>query len=357
MIEIIQDKVVLSRIGAEWNALASRSEFPLLRHEWFLSCAEAFSEEKKLRIVLVRSQGNIVAIAPLAIIRKKGIEYLELLGSSFLDEPCDLLYDNYQSLKLLLNAILKLKRPFYFHKIPYNSLVVKALSNLSIFKGLLIKRVASSTAYVPINSSWSEHYNSLSSKRRYDLRRARRRAEEFGNVSYRILCPQLDELEMYLKVAFEIEAAGWKGRRGSALLINERLKKFFQVYSALACKKGILRLCFLFINEKAVAMLIGVEYLNRFWVLKIGFNEKWSRCSPGIQLINETIRYAFNNNLKSYEFLGSDEPWLHMWAKTNLRQHSSIGFYTTNIHGIAALSNDIIKFSSKKIINKFQTKV
>ena len=96
-------------------------------------------------------------------------------------------------------------------------------------------------------------------------------------------------------------------------------------------------------------MLIGLEYHNRFWVLKMGYDQKYSRCSPGILLINETIRYAFEHGLNSYEFLGSNEPWLRMWAKHNLRNYVSLGLYSPNIHGLAALIGDLKRFSFRKL--------
>jgi len=356
VIEIIRDKIALIRIGAEWNALAKLFGSPLLCHEWFIACAEVFYDKEDLRIVLVLSQGRIVAIAPLAIVRKKGIEYLELLGSSFLDEPCGLLYDSHDSLEVLFRAILDLERPFYLHKIPSDVSVLRLLSNLIKRKAIFIERSAANTAYVDINSSWESFYNSLSSKRRYDLRRAQRRAEQFGKVSIRIFSPKLETLDNDLNIASKIEAAGWKSGRGSALLVNARLNKFFRVYCATTCKKQILRLGFLSINDIAVAMLIGLEYSSRFWVLKIGYDEKWSRCSPGIQLIHETIRYAFDKSLKSYEFLGSDEPWLRMWAKDSLRHYSSLGVYPASLHGLCGISTDIVCFIYRKLCDKVRSK-
>ncbi len=97
-------------------------------------------------------------------------------------------------------------------------------------------------------------------------------------------------------------------------------------------------------------MLFGVVFQGRFWVLKIGYDEEYSRCSPGILLIHETIRYAFTNGLKSYEFLGSDENWLHMWTKDNIRRHISIGYYPFNFIGLKRLSIDLLGFAAKRLV-------
>ena len=129
-----------------------------------------------------------------------------------------------------------------------------------------------------------------------------------------------------------------------------KLNTFYKQYSYLAAQSKILRLCFLFIDDTPVAMLFGVVFQGRFWVLKIGYDEEYSRCSPGILLIHETIRYAFTNGLKSYEFLGSDENWLHMWTKDNIRRHISIGYYPFNFIGLKRLSIDLLGFAAKRLV-------
>lgn len=349
MIELIRDRETLANISNEWSELADSFGTPLLSHEWFISCAESFYNENALCIVVARSNSKMVAIAPLVIIRSRGFEHLELLGSSFLGEPSGLLYYDDNSLKELIKSVLKLRRPLFLHRIPNDATLFQLINTRLSKNGVFIKRNTSGSAYVPIDTSWDEFFRSLSSKRRYDLRRASRRADEFRKVAYKIICPTPAELDANLSIAFKIEAAGWKGRKGSALLNNDKLNTFFKKYSLFAAKKKILRLCFLFIDETPVAMLIGLEYQNRFWVLKIGYDEKYSNCSPGILLIHETIRYAFDKEMKSYEFLGSDEPWLRMWAKHNLRNYVSLGLYSPNIHGLAALTYDFKRFGVRKL--------
>ena len=95
-------------------------------------------------------------------------------------------------------------------------------------------------------------------------------------------------------------------------------------------------------------MQIGLEHANRFWVLKIGYDEKWAKCSPGIQLTMETIRYAFDRGLEAYEFLGSDEPWLHAWARQS-HSYTSIGFYPLGFCGLYGLGVDVYNHVVRKI--------
>jgi len=123
------------------------------------------------------------------------------------------------------------------------------------------------------------------------------------------------ELDPLLEEAFQVEASGWKGHKGTALASDLLRQSFYRRYAAAACEKGILRLSLLRIGGRAAAMQFAVEWGKRFWLLKIGYDEEFSRCSPGTLLMLETLRYAAGRGLQSYEFLGVVEPWLAAWTK------------------------------------------
>jgi CelD/BcsL family acetyltransferase involved in cellulose biosynthesis len=349
VIEIIRDRISLDNLKGEWNNLSKKFDSPILSHEWIATCAKVFYKEKDLHIIVIRSNGKINGIAPMAVCKKKGIEHLEFLGSSSLYEPCNLIYENNESLTDLLKNLTQLRIPIFFNRIPHNLHALSILSDFLRSKGIFIRRKSSGCAFLPITTSWKDYKNIFSSKRRYDFRRKRRMAEKIGRVEFKIFCPSMDKLSTNLTTAFKVESAGWKGRKGSALLTNKRLREFFEIYASLTCAEEILRLCFLYIDDFAVAMVIGLEYQKKFWLLKNGFDEKWKRCSPGIQLIHETVKYAFDRGLESYEFLGSDEPYVHIWAKNNFRKYASIGFYPRSLSGIIGFGLDAGNFIYRKL--------
>jgi CelD/BcsL family acetyltransferase involved in cellulose biosynthesis len=349
--EIIRTKKDLKSIESGWNELADTDKSPLMNYEWFVSCIEAFYREEDLRIIVIYSQDNITAIAPLISVKINFMKRLEFIGMSYLFEPCSFLYESEDALRLLLKEIIKLKCPLYLQRLPENSTVSRLLKELTRYRGVFIERQTSGSAYVSLNSEWEKYLNSFSPKRRYELRLKRRRAEKLGNVQIRIFCPKPEELDSYLDMAFKIESEGWKGREESALLYNSRLQLFIRQYAALACEQNILRLCFFCINEKAVAMIIGLESKDRFWIIKIGYEEKWKKCSPGMQLTLETIRYAFLNRLESYEFLGSDDSWKKDWTDSR-HPNMSLGYFPFSITGVSQLIIDIGQYIVRKVLKK-----
>ena len=80
----------------------------------------------------------------------------------------------------------------------------------------------------------------------------------------------------------------------------------------------------------------------------VHYDERFARCSPGIQLTHATIRYAFDRGLRSYEFLGSDEPWLQVWRPAT-RDHTSAILYPVNARGLLALGGDASRFAWSRL--------
>lgn len=113
---------------------------------------------------------------------------------------------------------------------------------------------------------------------------------------------------------------------------------------------GALRLSLMRIDGRTVAGQIGVEYAGRFWVLKVGYDERFAHCSPGILLMHHTIQYAFERGMKSFEFLGRDEQWIRMWSE-NVHHYSSYWHYPINTAGIVWF----VKDSSRILLTKIST--
>src|SRR5687768_16095865 len=94
----------------DWNVLADGSGQALLRHEWFASWV-ATNDASALRVVVLRSGGEVVAIAPLMAARVNGVERLEFIGGSSLYEPSNLLYAHADALRELAAYLVSLGQP------------------------------------------------------------------------------------------------------------------------------------------------------------------------------------------------------------------------------------------------------
>lgn len=356
MIEVIRNLHDLGELVDEWNLLPGAQQNPLFRHEWFLSSAEAFYDEKNLRVITIRENGRLCAVAPLVLVKRHGIHRLELLGASFLHEPSDLLYDSEDSLMELSGIISRLSNATILQRVAGSSTLTDQITKQSHGRGKLLKLSATSAPYIELKPTWEHYVSTLSSRRRYDFRRARTKLENAGKVSVEFISPSEAELEGYMQDAIRIESSGWKGRAGSALMFNSPLQRFMRAYTQRAAQLGILQLCYLKSNNEAIAMQIGIQYAERYWVLKIGYDERWAYCSPGMQLTMEAVKYAFDKGLKTYEFLGADESWLRMWTQFS-HPCSTLLYYPYSIRGVSTLATDALNSLGKRSVRLFSRSV
>ena len=211
------------------------------------------------------------------------------------------------------------------------------------------------TAWVPLDADWKTIEANMSNKNRKYIRWARNAAEREGPVKFDVVSPTEADVDNHLQEAFRVEAAGWKGRAGAAILSDPQRKRFWTLFGRTAAKLGILRFFFLRIGNETAAIRMAAEYGGRLWDLKIGYDERWAKFSPGILLTNETLRYAKEQRLDGLEFLGQAERWQRRWP-IKLRYHTTVRFYPFSISGSLAFVYDTLDFMIRRSrSNRFRT--
>jgi CelD/BcsL family acetyltransferase involved in cellulose biosynthesis len=341
----------LDDIAPFWRALEGATTSPIQQCLWSESCHATLPLDGKLHLVGVKTGSRTGAIAPL--VRAKGIlGRLEHLGVSVLREPTDLLFSDPVALKNLADALVKLGAPLFLDRIPADSPTIVAIQEAYRGRGLVLLRPAQPHPRILLHEGWRQPESQLNSGRRSDLRRAVRTAEKIGPLSYQVLSPSPAQLAPILEEALEVEAANWKGSEGSAIARDKLRGPFYRHYAAAASAAGILRVCFLRVGGKAVAMQLAIERGRGFWLLKIGYREEFARCSPGMLLMAETIRYAASKGLASYEFLGNADRWTRVWTSDEMPT-VTIRAYPFRMAGVAALTVDTFQ----AVLRRFQAAV
>lgn len=329
-----------------WDLLAERSGSPIDSFRWARACAAMISDDELSLHVVAVGGVQPTAVAPLVKRNGRAVR-LELLGVDEHFEPMDFLYESREALGSLADALLGLGLPLFLKRVVVDSAVVSELRRSCRGRAMIVCRPVSGAPWIPLESGWIRPEQHLAPGRASDIRRAHKHAARLGQLRFDVLSPCMTEIDGLLEEAFQVEAASWKGRAGSAMIQDHVRGRFYRNFAAAACERGILRICFLRIGGWPVAMQIAAECGRRFWLLKIGYNEQFSRCSPGMLLMLETLRYAATRGLSSYEFLGTDEPWTRVWTQ-NVRPCVSVRIYPATRHGLTALIVDVGRIAWRK---------
>ncbi|SFI10275.1 GNAT family N-acetyltransferase [Planctomicrobium piriforme] len=351
----INDEAQLPSFEGSWRKLCDRAAGPIEQFDWVQACARMERRRgHQLDVSIVRYGDRVQAAAPLAVKRLRGLPWRMLLGADVLHEAMDLPHGSWTALNQLASHLAKSPLPLVISRVPIESSTLVALRKAFNGRGLMVERPEAACPFLPLDAGWVEPSKQLNSRRRADLRRALRRAEELGPVTFEILTPQLQEVLPLLAQAYEVEARSWKGEAKTALACDSVLREFFEDYALAAAAQGQLRICFMRIAQKAVAMQIAVVQSRKFWLLKIGYDVEYGRCSPGQLLMCETIAAAARQSLDSFEFLGRSEAWIDMWTSQS-RPCRSLRFYPYSLAGLSALAVDSsisLAYRSRKMLSQ-----
>lgn len=147
-------------------------------------------------------------------------------------------------------------------------------------------------AGVTFDQHMSDH---VSPKRRKDLARTRRRLEQLGQVEFETYtCGE--GLRRAVTMFLDLEASGWKGKRGTALACDEKTKAFAVEAFTGDEDDSICRADVLTLNGTAIAVSLIASAGQTGFTVKCCYDEAYRSCSAGLLLEVEVLRSFLTEN-------------------------------------------------------------
>lgn len=190
--------------------------------------------------------------------------------------------------------------------------------------------------YVRCRPSLAEHRASLSRNLRHDAERRLRRLCELGAVSVEV-ADGGERLGELLDEAFRVERLGWKGARGTAIASRPEVRGFYTDVARWAAASGWLRLAFLRLDGRAIAVQFDLEAGATYYSLKIGYDPAYERFAPGKLLAYAMVARAVAAGAATYELLGRDEEWKERFTET-FRERVSFSAFPPSPAGLLSWS-------------------
>jgi hypothetical protein len=132
--------------------------------------------------------------------------------------------------------------------------------------------------------------DALSAKKLKELRRQRNRLAEHGTVRFTI-ARSTEEIGRAIEVFLALEASGWKGERGTALLQNGGDLDFIRNATRGLAETGQCEIVTMHAGDRPVAAAVVLRHLDRAFYFKLGIDEAFSKFSPGVQLTLDLTRH------------------------------------------------------------------
>ncbi|GGI23050.1 hypothetical protein GCM10010987_22440 [Bradyrhizobium guangdongense] len=130
----------------------------------------------------------------------------------------------------------------------------------------------------------------LGAKKLKELRRQRHRLEEHGAISFDV-ARKVDEIKPALETFLQLEASGWKGKRGTALLQDAGDAAFIRRAVPALAETAQCEIVTLHAGATPVAAGIVLRHQDRAFFFKLGIDERFARYSPGVQLTLDLTRH------------------------------------------------------------------
>jgi CelD/BcsL family acetyltransferase involved in cellulose biosynthesis len=147
-------------------------------------------------------------------------------------------------------------------------------------------------SYLDVRGDY-ESYLSTLRQMRSNIRRYRRRLESRGNVTVEIRRgPSAGE--EFLDEFLELEASGWKGRGGTAILQNANSHAYHRTLVKNFAAGGDLEWYAMRVDGRLVAARLGIRCGTALMLPKVAFDEDYADCRPGTLLTAEVIKDAFS---------------------------------------------------------------
>ncbi len=119
-----------------------------------------------------------------------------------------------------------------------------------------------------------------------EFRRLKRRLGELGKLEYSI-ARQPDEVRIGVEAFLSLEATGWKGRQGTAMVVDRFRAAFAREAAYGLAQRDMCRVHMLTLDGKIIACLVVFIENGCAYTWKTAFDEAYSAYSPGTLLMIE----------------------------------------------------------------------
>jgi len=189
-----------------------------------------------------------------------------------------------------------------------------------------------SAPYVDCSGSWDEYWKGRGSSRTEWARRERKLMNDQKAVlecltDWSIIEPRFEDI-------LALEATGWKGAQGSAIIQSADTLGFYRQMTRTWAEQGRLRLFTLSVDGKPVAFELLVDYNGRLNCFKHGYDDAWAKQGPGMVLRILVLKWAFaEQGVSIFDMFGPESEAKRKWA-TGVENLYTVRVFRRSLRGL-----------------------
>jgi len=168
---------------------------------------------------------------------------------------------------------------------------------------------------VDIVGGWSDYRLQWSKSHRRNVTRDAKQLGRQGGLDFQLRTSfEEDGLEPLLREGFQVEDRSWKGRAGTSALKTPGMFEFYVDQARLLARAGQLCVAFLQLDGRMIAFKYGLSAKGTVHLLKSGYDESFSRFSPGQVLTLRLLDRLFGDpDYDHVDFMGPISADMASW--------------------------------------------
>lgn len=318
-VTIYSDTSAFEAVKAEeWHALLNKSatDVIFLTWEWQATWWKHLQPGELLLLVYRDTLGELLGIVPLFRTRRTSdVITLSIVGCEEISDYLDVIVQTQHEQAIcshLISFLLAEDAPPWDEirlcNLRRNSTAYRVLAEEATRVGLSVS--VSEQDVCPIISlpkDWNAYLAGLDKKRRHEIRRKIRRAENQAHTRWYIADPSSRDLDEEMEAFITLHRLSDPAKN---MFMDDKRPDFFKEVARCLAKRGWLCLSFLEIDNEKAASLLSFNYNDSFQVYNSGYDpHKHANLSPGIVLLSYNIRHAIELGRSTFDFLRGDEEY------------------------------------------------
>lgn len=313
----------------DWNNLLKRNvlgDNVFLTWEWLSAWWRRFGEGRKLLLLVVEDQGEVIAIAPLMLSKYKlpalgTIKKVEFIGVKHADYNNFIILRNERDcLKLIANYLVDVADWDWIElkEIPETEENLNYLQNL--FSGApsnlkLSKRICNICPYIPLPESFDILLKKLSKNMRQNLNKYLRRIKAHYKVEFKRYDEAGLNVDEAMRIFINLHETRWGTEEShGAFGSNPDFQDFHMKVARIFAEKDWLGLYFLTANDEPISAQYTFEYEEKIYYYLGGFDPNYAQYSVGNLTIMFLLERGIKKGFKEYDMMRGNEYYKRLWT-------------------------------------------